>query len=333
MNVTQIVIEMLEWDGRLRTLTFAPRTGVDLWIAMPTEYGDKRSTPFHILDRKHERELGRQMRKAKERTSQGFRVLTNGMYSFETTWRGIRTERTGLSCYALGLPPEAAPLEVVFSDPNAAAREYRYRSEYDQRENRIIYYLECRSSYGTFDLDARVAFKHDSHKCRSHVTEEGGGRYVPDIREMGRFAEHGPTGDRYMVQQFFEGSTAIAMGENSVLVNQSTVRGPVVGSVAGSVGAIGDGSTGTAEAALGSYLLAHITELQSELHRLLASTEVATDSATRKSVGAALEGVQKQDTPSVLRALKALGQRGYEIATDLGAKIVAELIGGQIGIR
>lgn len=52
-----MVVEQLDWDAQLRTLTFNPPDGADFWVARLDEYNHPRAGPFHILEPDYEREF------------------------------------------------------------------------------------------------------------------------------------------------------------------------------------------------------------------------------------------------------------------------------------
>lgn len=183
MNVTVIIVEQLDWDAQIKTLTFSPKDQLDLWIAPPDEYLDERDTPFHFLDPDQEDEFALRFQRTRSRTSSQFTRLADDTAQFETDWRGIPTERTSLSCYALCLPRDAVPEMIEFSDPRAPSHLYRYRAIYDDQKGRIICYLNCRSKYGSFDFNLIVKFRLDSNACERFTTVFGGD-YEPDLTDF-----------------------------------------------------------------------------------------------------------------------------------------------------
>jgi hypothetical protein len=96
VNVTTIIVESLDWNGQLKTLTFSTRDGADLWVARLDEYDSERSGPLHILDKRMERQFSRQFRRRGARLTTGF-VALSGNCEFRTEWRGAPTERSGMS--------------------------------------------------------------------------------------------------------------------------------------------------------------------------------------------------------------------------------------------
>jgi len=83
LNVGAIIVEQLDWDGRLKTLVFKPCAQPNFWVALLDEYGEDSAGPFHILDPGHEREFGEQMESQPARPG---------------TWLSARTRSTNLCC-------------------------------------------------------------------------------------------------------------------------------------------------------------------------------------------------------------------------------------------
>lgn len=158
MDVTVVIVEQLELDGSLRTFRMQAGPESPITIALANEYEEPRSGPFHFLDERYERQF--------EKAFAGCRVRkighdnffeTDNKYSFNTSWRGIPTEQGRLSYYALYLPKFAIPSEVNFFAIRSD-REYQKTVIRDDLKKRYVLYLECRSSYGSFDFNLKVNF-------------------------------------------------------------------------------------------------------------------------------------------------------------------------------
>lgn len=164
-----------------------------------------------------------------------------GEAQFSTEWRGIPTERSGLSYYAICLPRDALPDVTRFSDPHASGRDYGHYAAYDDQMDRVVCYLECRSRYGSFDFDLTVRFHRDAKACRSFklVITDG---FVPSMTSFRHSADWmGSADDRILVQQFFENSKSIVADRGALVVEDSGISAPIVtGGVSGAVGAIGN---------------------------------------------------------------------------------------------
>ena len=54
MNVNSIIVEQLEWNGLLKSVTMNRKNKFgELWISFPDEYLEERNSPFHFLDKKY----------------------------------------------------------------------------------------------------------------------------------------------------------------------------------------------------------------------------------------------------------------------------------------
>lgn len=240
MNLTVLIVEQLDWGAQLKTLTFRP--GRDFWVAPLDEYRDQRSGPFHILEPENEHKFARKFMRAQSRMTGRYEDLADGRARFRTEWRGIPTEATSVSSYALYLPEDAVPDLIEFTDPRAAGRLYRYRAVYDDQKHRIACYLDCRSSYGAFDFDLTVEFHRDADACRN-FSPVSDGQYEPSPVDYDGMV--GMAGGRWkeqrIVQQFFDNSKSVQVLDHGLAIDNATVQGPVItGEVSGTVGAIGN---------------------------------------------------------------------------------------------
>ena len=243
MNVTMLVVELLDWDRQLKTLTYRAGKGRDLWVAHLDEYRDQRSGPFYLLDPEQEQDFARQLRERRSRTVGRYEELGGGVIRFRTEWRGISTVRTTLSCYAFGLPPAAVPDTIEFTDPHALGRSYRYTAIYDDQHERIVCYLNCRSKFGSFDFDLTTTFHHDAEACRNFITTSSGS-HEPDIDFLVNVAADWKAP---LVQQFFGPVGSIASGDGVAISGQGH-EGPVIAGGAGTIGAIGNNAVGVVQA-------------------------------------------------------------------------------------
>ena len=231
MNLTAIIFEQLDWHAQLKTLTFKPKEGADLWVARFDEYQDPRSGPFHILEPEQEREFAHQLQHARSRRTGRYEELGGGSVRFNTEWRGIPTERSGLSCYALCLPEDGVPDSIEFSDPHQSGRLYRYHAAYDDKVSRVVCYLECRSSYGSFDFDLSVTLHRDSRACRS-FTPIAEGHDIGGLRELTDWIASAE--DKIVIQQFFQGSKNMQMGDGGLMINETDMQGSTaIGTISG----------------------------------------------------------------------------------------------------
>jgi hypothetical protein len=62
--------------------------------------------------------------------------------------------------FALSLPVSAFPLKLEVKDPHSS-REYRRSVFKDEAKQRYSIYLECRSSFGSFDFNLNCEYRID----------------------------------------------------------------------------------------------------------------------------------------------------------------------------
>jgi hypothetical protein len=159
LDIEELILEQLESDGTVKTVRLHRGHEItDLTVALPHEYEEARLGPLHFLDRAAERIFGEKFQAARtRRVPQEKLRRSGGRMSYETTWRGIRTREGCLSLYVLTLPQLAAIDSLSIFDPRKPDTQYSRSLHKDSDTTRYSIYLECRSSYGTFDFDLRVA--------------------------------------------------------------------------------------------------------------------------------------------------------------------------------
>jgi hypothetical protein len=172
MILKAVVIDQLEHDGHLRTFKMFAEPGQDITVAFADEYEDLRSGPFHFLDEHRETEFAKAFGECKVWKLPKSRFsMVNDEGVFKHSWANIPTERSSLSYYALSLPELAVPTRVEFKDPHSD-RLYSNRTIRDDQRNRIVLYLECRSSRGSFDFSLHVTFRHDRSDFRNFQSSD-----------------------------------------------------------------------------------------------------------------------------------------------------------------
>jgi hypothetical protein len=330
VNVTVIVVERLGWDAQLATLTYSPPKGVTTWVARLDAYDSDRSGPFHFLDPRLERSFRRDMRKAERRARRPIRYepLSDGRFRFTTEWRAVPTKLTGMSCYALCLPAGAAVDRLAFTDPSTG-KEYRYNATYDRQQDCIASYLECRSENGSFDFDVTVEFHRDAAACRNFPPITGASPWS-DLRELERLAE--PRSKPKVVQQFFAGSTSIEASQGSVVITGGTVQSPVVGDASGTIGAIGDGATGSVTADLTDVLAHERDKMMRELQVLKERVAGLEDAGMYRAVAETIDAANAGDDRGVAAGLRRLGRAGLDVAREVGVSLVVALIQAQLHV-
>lgn len=230
MNLSALVIEQLEHDGHLRTFKLLPEPGRQLTVAFADEYEESRSGPFHFLNEQDEKvfEKGFAECRARKLPESRFAVVEGGC-NFQHSWAGLPTRRNCLSYYALSLPEFAVPIKICFEDPHSG-RPYSKNVIRDDRRNRFVAYLGCRSSHGSFDFLLHVRFTNDRDNFRrSKYTDDHMARHgvqLPSYEHL-LMADH-----RHLVEQFFSQNVGHCPPVSSVLpfllppTQANTMSGP-----------------------------------------------------------------------------------------------------------
>lgn len=322
MDVAVVIVEQLDSNSTLRTFRMQAEYGDRLIVAFADEYEEPRSGPFHFLDDQHEKAFRKAFAECKSRRVSSSRFSTsNGIFHFVTSWTGIPTERQRLSYYALCLPEHAIPLSVKFTDPRSG-REYRKAIVRDDQRQRFILYLECRSSYGTFDFALEVDFRiAEEEFAPAEFRDE---TTTPYGAHVDLYEYLLPQPEQVVVQQFF--SKEISMGDKY--------------NVSGQVGAIGPNAKAEnntfnqvfQQAAANIDLFALAAELASLRNSMRQqATEIEHDQAIA-CIGAAESAARKQDGAGALGHLKSAGKWAFDVATKIGTTIAAKAIQTAIGL-
>jgi hypothetical protein len=323
MMLKALIVEQLDADGTLRTFLMQPSSeGRDIIVAFADQYEDKRSGPFHFLNKDDA-----------ERFAEGFaacRIRKVGKahfgfdgqrYHFEGEWSGIPTERSCLSYYALSLPEFAIPVALKLTDPRRPEREYKRAIRRDDTRNRYVVYLECASSFGRFDFVIACDFVVDeerflSSEYRDLRTQQDGPegddwRYFLDQSEQNKvqnfFVEKIHMGDNYSAGQ------AGAMGPNS-RANHMTFQ-QIWNQVQGSV---------------------ELPQLASELERLQSALRSEAKEPEHEiaigAVAAAEAAAKRGNGAKTLEYLKKAGSWAFDVATKIGTDMAAAALKSSMGV-
>lgn len=218
MNVGAIIVEQLNWDGRLKTLVFKPRAEPNFWVALLDEYGEDSAGPFHLLDPRHEREFGERMASQPARLAGGFREIDADSATFTTSWRGVPTERRARTIYALSLPEDAVPDTIEFTDPRTPDKVFRHSEILDRRRRRVVCYLDCRSRYGQFDFDVRADLRRD-REANAAFVDSGSTGWASDLDRLEETVSLMSGPSQTVIQQFF---APTAFGDGATVVVEGT---------------------------------------------------------------------------------------------------------------
>lgn len=205
MIVNAIIVEQLEHDGFLRSFRMWAQPGRPLTVGFPDEHDS--GSPFYFPDEQDEQVFEKGFAECRAGRLPKSRFITvDGDGVFRNSWSGIPTERGSLSFYALSLPEFAVPTRVEFKDPHSG-RLYSCTVIRDDRSNRFVLYLGCRSSRGTFDFSLHVSFRNDRGGFRS--AEYSDQHTTNRSERIPPYEDFLPPDQRLAVAQFFSEGTAL----------------------------------------------------------------------------------------------------------------------------
>lgn len=231
MMLKTLIIEQLEIDGTLRTFTMdASRNRERITVALPYEFVEPRHGPLHFLDPRDEARYRDGFPQCRSRKlGPDYFARSGSQLSVRSLeWFGIPTEREYLSYYVLSFPKYAIPINLSVSDPRKAGREYRREITRDDQRNRYTVFLECSSSYGTFDFQLACELNVDKS---SFATSQYSDKKTQKGYHTGDDYKHLlPHEEAKKVQQFF--AEEIHFGPKyAPSVDQSThIKAPITNS-------------------------------------------------------------------------------------------------------
>jgi len=317
-----LIVAQLEADGILRTLRMQPSTNGDIAVAFAGEYDERRDGPFHFLDEEDERRFREGFAGCRIRRLSDKNFVQNGSsFHVKTSWRGVPTDRNGLSYYALSLPEFGILERLSIADPHKAGREYRRFVTRDDERCRWIIYLECISSLGRFDFDLSCTFRIDEHSFASSRYHD------PMLAESGRngddWKELLSESERVKVQQFFIGS--IRMGDN-YSAWQAGAMGPNAQATGNTFQQIGKQSQGSVD----------LRALADELHLLqlaMRSEESApTHHEAIEEVATAQKAAIEGEAAKVLEHLRNAGKWALDVSTKIGVGVAEAMLKTALGL-
>lgn len=322
MDVAAVIFEQLDADGTLRTLRMNANHPERLLVAFAGEYEEPRSGPFHFLDDGHESEFRRAFAECKSRRVSRSRFSSvDGAFHFESSWAGVRTKEYSLSYYALCLPEYAIPSKVVFTDPRSH-REYKKSVVRDDQRNRFILYLECRSSFGSFDFSLEVDFRVSPEEF-AHA-EFNDSSTTPCRVQLDVYEHAIPQSQRRGVKDFFIGS--INVGDQYIITGQA-------GAVGANATAHGNTFNQVSQHALTDFDLPALAAELAILRRYMRehAIDVEHDQAVAK-IGDAELAAKNQDGAQALTHLKVAGKWAFDVATKVGTDLAARALQLALGL-
>ena len=322
MMLKALIVEQLEEDGTIRSLTMQPsQRGHDLVVAFADKYDDKRSGPFHFLDDGDEHRYRDSFARCRARKIGNRHFYQIGAsFHVETSWTGIRTERNWLSYYALSLPEFGIPQRLSVTDPRSK-REYRRPVTRDDERNRYVIYLECASSYGQFDFELSCDFVLDYSGFSSSKYEDS---KTQKYTNLGTAWKHWlPDVERTKVQQFFV--EEIHVGDH-YSAGQTGAMGPNAQASSMTFQQIWNQNPASMDLAA---LQEELSLLGDAMRR--DSSEPEHDIAINE-VAAAEAAARNGDGPSALEHLKKAGRWAWDVATKIGVSVVAAAVNAVAGL-
>ena len=317
-----LIVEQLEEDGTLRSLTMQPaRQELDLVVAFADEYDNGRSGPFHFRDDRDEHRYRDSFAKCRARKIGSRYFYKKGnTFHVEISWTGIRTERNWLSYYALSLPEFGIPQSLSVNDPRSN-REYRRSVTRDDERNRYVIYLECASKYGQFDFQLSCGFVVDNNGFSSSTYEDSKTQKYANLGTDWQYWL--PAAERTKVQQFF--ADEIHIGD-SYSAGQSGAMGP--GAQASRM--IFQQTQNRNAASMDLVALKEeLSHLRDAMRRDSSNPE---HDIAIGEVAAAETAARNGDGPSTLEHLKKAGSWALDVATKIGAEVVVATIRATVGL-
>jgi hypothetical protein len=303
MYVHALVIEKLEPEGLLRSLTMQLQPGEPLVVSFADEYDEPREGPFHFTSERHEQLFRTAFAACRARRLSREAFFENeGTFSFRTSWISLPTERGHLTYYALSLPEFGVPISVKISDPYTPGKEYRKSVYRDDIHQNYIVYLECRSSTSQFSFELSMSFKIEKTGFGlSNYTDATTDEHAHQIDDYQYFLE---AEQRERVSNFLSG--------NVVLGNQYVVNAE--------------------RAELNIYQWLDQVDAESFLRQLDQLSAAMNSSSNRLvshdafDVALARKYAMEKNKPKTVEHLKKAGKWALDTATQIGATVAAEVL-------
>lgn len=322
MNVKSIVVEQIDWSGTSKSLSLEPDHRGQLWVAFPTDYDEPRESPFHFQSQNYNDKFTKGFAECRARKIQKNNYFeNNGIFTYKADWQGILTERNHTSYYALYLPEFAVPIDIKLIDPYNG-KQYRRTVLKDEQKPRYIIYLQCASRFGSFSFKLICEFRKDKKGFSdSNYSDEFQQDFYANPEEWKYILEESQI---EKVEQHFTTNNYKTMGDQ-YNINQ-----------AGAVGPNSSAKKNTFKQI--NYSLPENTnyeELSLELvklkKRLIENASTPEHYIAIAEVTKAEEASKSKDGNKVVKSLLTAGKWVFNVATDIGVNIVAEIINKQMG--
>lgn len=316
MNVNSIIVEQLEWNGLLKSVTMNRKNKFgELWISFPDEYLEERNSPFHFLDKKYKKHFESKQEKGRitKLSEKRFSKKGNDFY-FNTLWNGIRTERFELTFYSIYLPEFAVPTEIKITDSNPPHNEFKKTVYKDLEKNRFVIYLECRSKVGIFNFTLNSKFHEDVEMFKSFEYNDN------------------KTVDFYHTHKYEDFLPEITKQKVVTILNQTIMNGDTYNvNQAGAVGPNSSSNNNTFNQQINNIPESiDYGKLSQELSLLKKSMiENATEAEHFNAIAEitnAEKATEEKDANKVASNLKKAGNWALDVGTKIGVSLVTEFI-------
>ncbi|MGD1082864.1 MAG: hypothetical protein ABR881_31500, partial [Candidatus Sulfotelmatobacter sp.] len=242
-------------------------------------------------------------------------------YKVELHWSGIPTERNWLSYYALSLPEFAIPANLSISDPRNPGHQFRREIRRDDSRHRYVVYLECSSSFGTFDFNL---------SCELAVNRD---RFATSEYRDSTTSQDGVGGDhwRHWLSQSEQGNvTNFFLGKIHMGDDYS----------AGAAGAMGPHSRASdmtfQQIWNQIYGAIDLPQLARELAKLKTALRSEAhhpeDEMAIGAVTAAEAAAKEGNGPKTLEYLKNAGKWAFDVATKIGVDLAVAAMKSSLGM-
>lgn len=316
MNVNSIIVEQLEWDGLLKSVTMDRQNKLgELWISFPDEYVEERNSPFHFLDKKYKNHFQNKQDEGRITKLSEKRFSRNGNeFHFNTFWNGINTKQFELTFYSIYLPEFAIPTSIKITDSFTPHNEFQKTVYKDSEKNRFVIYLECRSKKGIFNFMLNATFHKDIENFKSYDYHDDKTVDFYHTHSYEDFLFHNTTqkvitilnqtimtGDTYNVNQ--AGAVGPNSSSNNNTFNQQINNIPQN---------IDYGKLSEQLALLKKSMIENATE--PEHYNAIAE------------IGKAEKAIEEKDLNKIASNLKKAGNWALDVGTKIGVSLVTEFI-------
>ncbi|MNC25726.1 hypothetical protein D3C75_738250 [compost metagenome] len=313
MYVKSVIIEKIEYDGKIKAVQLDSSSNGQVIIAFPHEYTDKRRGPFYFQNRQHDKAMGKLNKASGSRKLNSKHFHINGFdFYINLPWRNIPTEQGALSYYALTLPNYAVPIQVEVTNPHSGG-QLKKAVVKDTQKNCYVIYIECRSKHRVFNFDLICSFRkatqsefysyeyHDENLISDVYAHYDAWQSLTSNDEL----DHINIFMEANNMEFYQVNQAAAVGRNAKADNTQMTQ-------------VNQSKQQEADPA---QMLETLSKFREELVRQALGPEQILEIA---KVAEAEIAVKNGDVSAAKKILSTLGKWTYDIAVKLGVALVVE---------